>query len=110
MARVDLAYAKSLLRVAEPRDLLRVVARRVGEKLSRPAPAPRIDAAAVRAAAAALARAPRLFSGAPLVDEYRVLFPEAVPRFRARAAAILRHEIELFGAPRAVGEIIDWRR
>ena len=39
MARVDLAYARSLLRVAEPADLLRVVARRVGEQLSRtPAP------------------------------------------------------------------------
>ncbi|HEX9101011.1 MAG TPA: hypothetical protein VF997_02350, partial [Polyangia bacterium] len=110
MARVDLAYARSLLRVAEPADLWRVVARRVGEKLSRRQPQPRFDAEAVRAAAEALGRAPRVFTKAPLGDAYRVLFPDAVARLRARAEAILRHDIDVFGVPRAVGAPIDWLR
>lgn len=110
MARVDLAYARSLLRVAEPADLLRVVARRVGEKLSRaPSPAP-LDADGVRAAADALGRAPRIFTTASLAEDYRVLFPDALTRFRARAEAILRHELDVFGASYALGARIDWLR
>ena len=110
MARVDLAYARSLLRVAEPVDLLRVVARRVGERLSRPPSLPRLDDDAVRAAAAALGRAPRVFDVDTIADDYRALFPDAVLRLRSRAEAILRHEIDLFGEPRAVGASIDWLR
>src|SRR5438309_12107507 len=110
MARVNLAYARSLLRVAEPGDLLRVVVRRVGEKLSRaPAPAP-LDADGIRIAADALGRAPRIFTTASLVDDYRVLFPDAVARFRRRAAKILRHEIDVFGVPYELGARIDWLR
>lgn len=110
MARLDLAYARSLLRVAEPGDLLRVVARRVGERLSRGPAQPRVDAEAVRAAADALVRAPRIFTTAPLGDDYRVLFPEALARLRARGEAILRHDIDIFGETRAVGARIDWLR
>ncbi len=110
MARVDLAYARSLLRVAEPRDLLRVVVRRVGERLARPSPPPRLPADAVRAAADALGRTPRIFTSAPLGDAYRVLFPDGIGRMRARAEAILAHELDVFGVPRAVGARIDWLR
>jgi hypothetical protein len=111
MARVDLDYARSLLRVAEPADLVRVVVRRVGERLARePEPPSPLDADGVRDAADALTRAPRIFTPAPLDGAYRVLFPEALPRFRARAAAILRHEIDVFGVPRALGHDIDWLR
>ena len=110
MARVNLAYARSLLRVAEPADLVRVVVRRVGEKLSRsPAPAP-LDADAIRVAADALGRAPRIFTTASLADDYRVLFPDAVARFRRRADKILRHEIDVFGEPYELGARIDWLR
>src|SRR5881227_3503554 len=97
MARVDLAYARSLLRVAEPGDLLRVVARRVGDKLSRGAAPRALDGDGVRAAADALVRAPRIFATAAIAADYRVLFPDAVARMRARAASILRHEIDVFG-------------
>jgi uncharacterized heparinase superfamily protein len=110
MARVDLAYARSLLRVAEPGDLLRVVARRVGERLVRPPSLPRLDDDAVAAAAAALGRAPRLFGTATIADDCRVLLPDTPVRLRARAEAILRHEIELFGVARPLGARIDWRR
>jgi len=110
MARVDLAYARSLLRVAEPADLWRVVVRRVGERLGRDAEPPRLDDAAARDGADALLRAPRLFATAPLADEYRAVFPDAVSRFRARADAILRHEIDVFGVARALGATIDWLR
>jgi len=75
MARVDLAYARSLLRVAEPADLLRVVARRVGERLSRkPAPVA-VDAEAARLGAAALGRAPKLFDTTTIAADYQTLFP-----------------------------------
>jgi uncharacterized heparinase superfamily protein len=110
MARVDLAYARSLLRVAAPADLLRVVARRVGERLSRPSPPAPLDDDAIAAAAAALARAPRIFAVDGIADDYRALFPDAVTRLRARGQAILRHEIDVFGVARSVGERIDWRR
>lgn len=110
MARLDLSYARNLIRVAEPRDLARAVWRRVGERLSRRRSAPRLDDDAVAAAVAALERAPRIFTPAPLGDAYRVLFPDGVARFRARAAAILRHEIDIFGKPHALGPRIDWRR
>ena len=110
MARVDLAYARSLLRVAEPVDLLRVVARRVGEKLSRPpAPAP-LDADGVRVAADALGRAPRIFPTSSLADDYRVLFPDAIARFRTRAEKILHHDVDVFGTTYALGARIDWLR
>jgi uncharacterized heparinase superfamily protein len=110
VARVDLAYARSLLRVAEPGDLLRVVARRVGEKLSRGSAPVHFDGDAVRAGADALTRAPKIFTTAPIGGDYRVLFPEAALRLRTRAAAILRHEIDIFGVARAAGERIDWLR
>lgn len=110
MARFDLAYAWSLLRVAEPADVARALRRRVAERLSGPSPAPSVGADAVRAAADALGRAPRLFCGDGLGDAYRVLFPDALGRFRDRAEAILRHEIDVFGVPRALGARIDWRR
>ena len=110
MAKVDLAYARSLLRVAEPGDLVRVVFRRVGERLARPPAPPRLDADAVAAAADALGRAPRLFTTAPLADSYRVLFPDGITRLRTRAAAILRHEIDVFGMARALGPHLDWQR
>ena len=110
MARVDLAYARSLLRVAEPADLLRVVARRVGERLKGKPPLPLLDEDAIRAGAAALGRAPRIFATDRIVEDYGALFPEAVERLRTRAAAILRHEIDIFGVARSVGARIDWRR
>ncbi len=110
MARVDLAYARSLLRVAAPADLLRVVARRVGERWSRAQSLPLIDDDAIAAGAAALTRAPRIFAVDDIAADYRALFPDAVARLRTRAAAILRHEIDVFGVPRAVGARIDWRR
>ncbi|MDB4964416.1 MAG: hypothetical protein JWN44_105, partial [Myxococcales bacterium] len=110
MARIDLAYARSLLRVAEPADLVRVVVKRVGEKLvRRPAP-PRLDADAIRAAADALGRAPKIFPTEPLGESYRVLFPDGLSRFRTRAAAILAHQIDVFGVPRTLGDVIDWKR
>ena len=110
MARVDLAYARSLLRVAAPADLLRVVARRVGERLAGAPSPPPIDEDAVAAAAAALVRAPRIFRVDTIADDYRALFPDAVRRLRSRAEAILRHEIDVFGVARDVGARIDWRR
>ena len=120
MARLDLAYARSLLRVAEPGDLARVVWRRVGDTLSRGAAPPRVDDEAVRAAADALGRAPRLFGAGslgaeslgvePLGERHRALFAEAPARVRTRAAAILAHEIDVFGVARALGPVIDWRR
>ncbi|MGZ3426645.1 MAG: hypothetical protein ACXVCV_08350, partial [Polyangia bacterium] len=106
MARVDLVYARSLLRVAEPGDLLRVVARRVGDKLSRASAPLRLDGAALRDGADALVRAPRIFTAEPIERDYRVLFPDAVLRLRTRAEAILRHQIDIFGVARAVGERI----
>ncbi len=110
MARVDLAYARSLMRVAGPADLVRVVVRRVGEKLSRGPAQPEVGADAVHAAAVALGRAPKVFTTASIADDYRVLFPDAVARLRRRAEAILRHELDLFGVVRAVGASIDWQR
>src|SRR4051812_29629045 len=109
MARLDLAYARSLLRVAEPADLVRVVVRRVGGKLSRGPRPPRLDADAVGAAPDALGRAPRVFPApaSSLVESYRAIFPEALGRFRTRAAAILAHDIDVFGVPRALGAVID---
>ncbi|MCU1281739.1 MAG: hypothetical protein JWM53_5285 [bacterium] len=110
MARVDFSYARSLLRVAEPADLLRAVARRVGDKLSRGSAPPRLDGDAIRDGADALQRAPRIFTSAPIAGDYRVLFPDAVQRLRTRAEAILRHDLDIFGVARAVGERIDWLR
>jgi uncharacterized heparinase superfamily protein len=108
MARLDLAYARSLLRVAEPADVARALWRRVGERLSRGPIAPRLDGDARRAAADALVRAPRIFTSAPLGESYRQLFPDALDRFRARADAILHHRIDVFGVRRALGPRIDW--
>ena len=97
MARLDLAYARSLWRVAEPGDLARVVWRRVGDKLSRGAAPARIDDEAVRLAADALGRAPRVFAAESLGELYRAHFPEALARYRARAQRILDGEAEIFG-------------
>src|SRR5437763_1067564 len=58
----------------------------------------------------ALVRAPKIFTTAPIAADYRVLFPDAIGRMRARAEAILRHQIDIFGVSRAVGERIDWLR
>jgi hypothetical protein len=109
MARLDLGYAGALLRVAPAADLVGAVARRVRRSLERSAAA-RVDADTVAAAAAALARAPRLFTREPLGDAYRVHFPDAIARFQRRAEAILAHEIDLFGAPHKLGRYIDWHR
>lgn len=106
--KLQLGYALSLLRVAEPADLARALRHRLRGQLV--AGAPRLDEEAVRAAADALGRAPRLFTSEPLQESYRVLFPDALGRFRQRAAAILDHEVELFGTPYALGRRIDWRR
>src|SRR2546429_278650 len=70
----------------------------------------RVDDEAVRLAADALGRAPRVFAAESLGELYRAHFPEALARVRTRAAAILAHEIDVFGAARAFGDVIDWRR
>ena len=110
MARVDLAYARGLLRVAAPEDLVRVVVKKVRARLR---PAPRVrppDGDAVRAAVAALGRAPRVFTEAPLGELYAAHFPDGAARLAERARRILGHEIDVFGEPRALGPRIDWRR
>jgi hypothetical protein len=110
MARLDLAYAAQLLRVAPTGDLVRVVTRRLRRALARrPAPLT-IDRAAVAAAADALARAPRLFARDPLRELYARHFPDGLTRFERRAEAILAHEIELFGKNLNLGSKIDWQR
>jgi hypothetical protein len=110
MARVDLAYARGLWRAAPTADLVRLVVKRARAQL-RATPRPRPpDGDAVRAAVAALDRAPRVLAPAPLDDAYRACFPDAPARFAARAARILAHEIDVFGVPCALGPRIDWRR
>ena len=112
MARVDLAYARSLLRVAEPADLVarggaprrRAAVAQAGaprrRRRRRRAPAP-------RRSGARRASSPR----DRIADDYRrALSRRRSTRLRARAAAILRHEIDIFGVARTVGARIDWRR
>ena len=109
MARLQLGYARSLIRIAPAADLARVVFKKVQARL-RPPPAARpLDDDAIAAAADALGRAPRLFTDAPLLEVYRARFPAALERFATRAQRILAHEIDIFGAPRSLGPQLDWR-
>ncbi len=109
MARLQLDYARSLLRAAPAADLARVVFKKVQARLRPPPPAPPLVAGDIAAAADALGRAPHLFTDAPLADAYRAHFPDGVARFAARAERILAHDIDLFGTPRRLGPTIDWR-
>jgi hypothetical protein len=110
MARLDLRYATTLLRVAPPGDLVRVVGKRIGRALSRKRPPRTLTRSDVAAAADALARAPKIFTQEPLADFYRAQFPDGMARLRSRAEKILAHELELFGAPVKLGAAIDWNR
>jgi hypothetical protein len=97
VARLALDYARALLRVAPPRDLLRAALRRFRfeEKAASPRPTE------VTRAAEALSRMPRLLSPDDPLPLYQERFPEAIERFRRRALRILDGEAEIFG---------EWRR
>jgi hypothetical protein len=109
MARLQLGYARGLIRVAPAADLARVVFKKLQARLRSPPAAPPLDDDAIAAAADALGRAPRLFTAAPLGAVYRQRFPAAIERYRARAERILGHEIDIFGVPRSLGSRLDWR-
>jgi hypothetical protein len=108
MARVGFAYARALLAAAPLADVARAVLLR-GWRLARPrfAPPP-VDGAAARAAADALACAPRLFTRDDLRAAYDAHVPGGRARARRRATRILDGEIEVFGRVVTLGPAIDW--
>jgi uncharacterized heparinase superfamily protein len=110
MARLDLAYATALFRAAPTAAVARALARRLRRTLDRAPSPPRLDYAAVAAAADALGRAPRIFTSEPLHDLYAIHFPEGRARLWRRAEQILTHRIDVFGVNLNLGSKIDWQR
>ncbi|HZS36410.1 MAG TPA: alginate lyase family protein [Polyangia bacterium] len=105
MAPPGLAYLRAIARAAPAGDLARAVGRRALRALRRPRAKVVVDA---RAAASALARAPRLLAEVSPGDQYRALFPDGEARFRRRAEQLLDHELEIFGRAFRFGARLDW--
>ena len=112
MARLDLAYARSLLRIAEPADLMRVVVQaRRREALARGRAAARRRRGHRRRRRCAGPRAAHLRRPpAPSAERYRDALPRgagALPHARRRHPGA---PDRVFGEPRPLGDVIDWKR
>jgi hypothetical protein len=109
LPRIDLAYARALVEAAPLGDLAGAALRRAA-RLVRRRRRRRVTVEEARAGAAALQRAPHLFTSDDLSAAYRELFPDGIERFRRRAEQLLAHQIDLFGVTVAVGAKLDWHR
>src|SRR2546429_1946487 len=99
-----LDYARALLRAAPLSAIARATAR--GVRAWPKGWLPPLCETTRLGSAAALARAPRLFTRAPLAEPIAKYFPDAPRRLRARALQILDHQVELFGRTVELGESV----
>ena len=106
-----LRYWTALLLAAAPSAVARAAALRLGRRGGIHIPRG-VSRAAMLDAAFALASPTRSLFGAGRRERalYRLLFPTAAARVRARAEEILAHRIELFGVIAPRGARLDWHR